>query len=336
MRFAASASCLSWIPPLAVEGAFKLPFSLGIAHYDAPPPDRVSDVGALLAADAIRFANQMDAWIEVDGGRIVDAGMSGQGAVGRTTLQVGPLGLTFAAAALPTLQQPPERYEDRVRFTQSAGGHTGVAVPRRIHRAPYCRVAAPLAWSTLELTLRSDGSSEPAIASASVFPRHYLYNDQGTLLNKTGLLRYMAWLRGEQDAHTPWRGGGEPVAVTGVPSAPEREVTNAILVSIPHHQHRLPAAMLLRERPIPDTAVHVLLDGILVIELDGDPITEVGPGAIFDPTMRSPESKARVQVRAATDCRLAVVDRQTVEDEALKKVASVQESRLRSHLNPQP
>jgi len=335
VRFEASTSCLSWIPPLAVEGALKLPFSMKIAHYDAPPPDTVADIDALLAADAIRFANQLSAWIEVDGGRIVDAGMSGRAAVGRTTLRVGPLGLTFAAVALPTLEAPPDRHSDHVRFSQSAGGHTGVAVPHRISHPPFWRVTAPLAWSTLELTLRSDGSSEPAIAGASVFPRHYLYDSQGALLRKTGVLRYSTWINGREDEKTPWSGGGSSVRVTGVPSPPERLVTDAILVSVPHHQHRLPAAMLLQERPIPETSVHVLLDGILVIELDGEPITEVGPGAIFDPALRTPESKAHIQARAATDCRLAVVSRETLKADALRDIASVQEARLQSRLDSQ-
>jgi len=335
VRFEASASCLSWIPPLAVEGPFKVPFSIGLAHYDAPPPDATPDIDALLAADAIRFANELHAWIEVDDGHIVDAGMTGRGAVGRTTLRVGPLGIRFAAVSRPTLQHPPERHDDHVRFTQSAGGHTGVAVPHRIPRPPFWRVTAPLAWSTLEITVRSDGSSEPAIAAASVFPRHYLYDSEGVLLGKTGLLRYAPWINGQVDEQTPWSRGGGPVRVTGVPSAPERAVTNAILVSRPHRQHRLRATMLLRERPIRDTEVHVLLDGILIIELDGEGITEVGPGAIFDPAMRTPESKAHVQARAATDCRLAIVSRRTLQDDALRRIASVQEARLRSHLPPQ-
>ncbi len=56
MRYQATATCLSWIPPTAVEGVFGLPFGLGVAHYDQPPPDELPDVGALLSADAIRFA----------------------------------------------------------------------------------------------------------------------------------------------------------------------------------------------------------------------------------------------------------------------------------------
>ena len=77
MRIEASVACLSWIPPTAVQGAVGLPFGLGIAHYDKPPPDAAPDIDALLAADAIRFANQLRAWIDVDDGRILNYGMSG-------------------------------------------------------------------------------------------------------------------------------------------------------------------------------------------------------------------------------------------------------------------
>jgi hypothetical protein len=69
LRHEAAATCLSWIPPTAVHGMFGLPFGLGIAHYDQPPPDDLPDVEALLADDAIRFANQLHAWIEVEEGR---------------------------------------------------------------------------------------------------------------------------------------------------------------------------------------------------------------------------------------------------------------------------
>src|SRR5215469_9977518 len=33
MRYEATATCLSWIPPTAVEGVFSLPFGLGVAHF---------------------------------------------------------------------------------------------------------------------------------------------------------------------------------------------------------------------------------------------------------------------------------------------------------------
>ena len=63
------------------------------------------------------------------------------------------------------------------------------------------------------------------------------------------------------------------------------------------------------------------MDGILTIELDGQPVSEVGPGAIFDPAMRAPQSKERVTVRARTGCRLGVIDRDYFATEALLAVA---------------
>ena len=79
MRYEATATCLSWIPPTAVEGVFSLPFGLGVAHFDQPPPDQLQEIEALLSADAIRFANQLHAWIEVQDGQIIAHGISGGG-----------------------------------------------------------------------------------------------------------------------------------------------------------------------------------------------------------------------------------------------------------------
>jgi hypothetical protein len=59
-----------------------------------------------------------------------------------------------------------------------------------------------------------------------------------------------------------------------------------------------------------------------VIEIDGRPAIEVGPGAIFDPALRTPESKARVEVLARTACRLALTPRENLDDQALLHVAA--------------
>ena len=96
MRYEATATCLSWIPPTAVEGVFSLPFGLGVAHFDQPPPDQLPEIEALLSADAIRFANQLHAWIEVQNGQIIAHGMSGGGHLGSTTVRLRSRGLTFA------------------------------------------------------------------------------------------------------------------------------------------------------------------------------------------------------------------------------------------------
>jgi hypothetical protein len=170
MRYTATATCLSWIPPTAVEGMLSLPFGLGVAHYDRPPPGERPDIEALLAADAIRLANQLRAWIEIEDGQIVSHGMSGGGRLGSTTVRLRSRKLTFAGVALPDLAPPPEVRRGRVVFTQTAGGHTGAPAPRPVPHPPYWRLTAPVAWSTIALILGSDGSADAQIVAASPFP----------------------------------------------------------------------------------------------------------------------------------------------------------------------
>ncbi len=81
---------------------FGLPFGLGVAHYDQPPPDQLPDVGALLAADAIRLASQPHAWIEVRDGQITATGMSGGAGSGSTTVRLRSRGLTSPGSPCPT------------------------------------------------------------------------------------------------------------------------------------------------------------------------------------------------------------------------------------------
>ena len=93
---------------------------------------------ALLSADPIRFANQLHAWVEVEHGLIISHGTAGGGRLGSTTVRLRSHGLTFAGVALPDLTPPPEVEPDRVRFTQTAGGHTGAPVPRAVPHPPFC------------------------------------------------------------------------------------------------------------------------------------------------------------------------------------------------------
>lgn len=334
MRFDASATCVSWIPPEAFEGLFKLPFNLGIAHYDAPPPSSSPDVDALLEADAIRFANEIHGWVEIEDGRLADYQMSGRGRLGSTTVRLRSRGMTFAGVVLPQLVEGPKVTGDGVAFTQTAGGHTGVPMPRAVPHPPFWRLSAPLAWSSLRLTIHTDGSSEAQIVDASPFPRHYLYDTDGRLTHKTALIRYQDWLRHSDRQHSPWGGLRQSVPVAEIRSEVERTLADSILTSGAWRQQRLRSGGRLRDLTISESEVHVLLDGVLLIEIDGQPAIEVGPGAIFDPALRTPESKARVAVRANTACRLAVMPREQLDDRALLDVAAQQTARLANYRPP--
>src|SRR5271154_3930547 len=92
MRHQSSITSLSWIPSEAVEGSQRLAFDAGMAHYDEPPPDVITDLEALRVADRFRFANVLRAWVEVDdSGKITHSGSDGGGLMGSTTVKLGPM-----------------------------------------------------------------------------------------------------------------------------------------------------------------------------------------------------------------------------------------------------
>src|SRR5919197_1815191 len=92
MRVQSSVTAISWIPSDAIEGMPKVPFELGIGHYDEPPPDQLApgDLERLRDADRFREANELRAWIEVEDGKVTGYGHEGGGLVGSTTFRLGP------------------------------------------------------------------------------------------------------------------------------------------------------------------------------------------------------------------------------------------------------
>src|SRR6202453_5470133 len=101
-RYEGAVTSISWIPSEAIEGAQRLAFDSGITHYDAPPPSEDIDLEELRLADRFRFANELRAWIDVDGaGRITDCGYLGGGKMGSTTDSVAGLRHKVEAVQLP-------------------------------------------------------------------------------------------------------------------------------------------------------------------------------------------------------------------------------------------
>jgi hypothetical protein len=139
MRIESSVTSLSWIPQGAVEGVFRLPFELGVAHYDPPPPEVLGDLEELLGAGRIRFANRLEAWVEVQDGRIVDAGQGGGGRSNVTKVGYGAASIAFTPVAMPDLRSEPEIGPGWARFAQTAGGGTGVPTPTGSATSPTSR-----------------------------------------------------------------------------------------------------------------------------------------------------------------------------------------------------
>ena len=322
MRIESSVTSISWIPSEAIEGMPKLPFELGIGHYDEPPPDRLEegDLERLRDDDRFREANHLRAWIEVEAGKIVEHVHLGRGLVGSTRFRFGPMGLTVPGVVFDTLRPEPEVREDAVRFVQTVGGRAGFPAPRRVSGKPFFRVNSASAWTTLALTIRADGSSDHELIGASPFPRHWIYDRDGNLVAKSGTVDFKGWYREAHGDHTPWGDEESDAFVTAAESALEREISRELMEgkSLSERRNLEPGETLL-EQGEPGDELYLLLDGVLVAEVDGEEVAEIGPGAIVGERAFLEGGNRTATLTARTPCRVAVIpadliDRQEMED----------------------
>src|SRR3954453_8401117 len=107
MRIEASATAITWLPFEALDRINAIPLELAVAHHDDPPPEVVQDLDELRRRDAFREANELKAWIEVDGDEIVDYDQFGRSLIGDGP-DVGPQQVSFAAVEFPVILPEPE------------------------------------------------------------------------------------------------------------------------------------------------------------------------------------------------------------------------------------
>ena len=322
MRIESSVTSITWIPSEAVQGMPKLPFELGIAHYDDPPPDVLEDLDELHRVDAFREANELRAWIEVDDGKIVDCGHAGRALVGVTRLRVVGREVAFRAVQYPLLRPEPEVGDGWVRFVQSAGGHMGLPAPRRVRGKPFFRIASASAWTTLSLIVYADGSSKHGVVGASPFPRHWIYDHSGRLVEKSGVIDFEQWYRESHGANTPWGDEESPALIAQVESELERELSSSLLRGgAKLGRRRLEPGETLVEQGEEGDELFVVLDGVLEVDLDGEVVAEVGPGALLGERAVLEAGARTATLRASTPCRVAVAPADAVDSAALEELA---------------
>jgi hypothetical protein len=321
MRIESSVTSVSWIPSEAVTGMTKLPFEVGFTHYDNPPPDVIEDLEALGAADGFRFANRLGAWIEVENGKVVDHGYTGGAVMGSTTVRLGKQA-TYAAVGFPEIRRDPEISATWARFVQTAGGRPPIPAPRRVSHPPFVQLKGPTVWTTLALTLNVDGSARFELAGASPFPRHWIYDDASKLTQKAGLTDFKEWYRRAFGKHTPWGDEDSKALVTTAETALERELSHLIMRGDAKPKiKKLRKGKALTEQGQPGDEVFLLLDGVLSVEVDGEPLAELGPGAILGERAVLEGGVRTSTLRAVTKVKVAVVPSDHVDPDALTELA---------------
>ena len=323
MQHRSTFTSVSWIPSEAMPmSLMKVPVLLGIAHYDPPPPDRLVDLGAMHEASEFRFANRLGAWIEVEGQALVDAGYDGGGLISKTVADLKVGSFAFQPVAYPEIRKDPEFGDGWVRFVQTTGGRTGSPMPRKINRPPFVLVTAPAVWTTLALTIYTDGRVEHEVVGASPFPRHWFYDDAGELVQKSGLADYRDWADNMTEENSPWGDREHELLVADAETELERAMSATIMQggSRPEVRRLDEGEVLLRQGEEGDE-MYLILDGIVAIDVDGDEVAEAGPGAILGERAILEAGKRTSTVTARTPVRVAVATADQVDRKALTALA---------------
>ena len=324
MRYESSVTSLSWIPSEAVTGGTRAAFDAGVTRYDEPPPDELGDVETLRAEDRFRFANVLKAFIDVDDGRITGSGYAAdsRGLVGSSLVRLAGMHYRFQAVKLPDLQHDPEHGDGWVRFVQTIGGRTGIPAPRRVSHPPFVQWQAPTAWTTLSLTLHADGQADFGMPGASRFPRHWVYGSDGKLSLKSGLADFSDWYRESFGRHSPWGDEESPALVTQVETALERALSKQLIKGGAKPRFsRLPAGATLVKQGEPGTDVYLVLDGVIRVERDGEPLAEYGPGALLGERAALEGGTRTSTLETVTPCVVAAVDAGQLERSAIEELS---------------
>ena len=201
----------------------------------------------------------------------------------------------------------------------------GLPAPRRVRGKPFFQIASASAWTTLQLIIYADGTVKHKLAGASPFPRHWIYDSEGKLVEKSGEIDFERWWRESFGPNMPWGGEDSPAVVAAAETELERELSRLVMAGSGGLDRReLTEGETLVEQGSTGTDLFLVLDGILHVEVDGEIVAEVGPGAILGVRSALEGGSRTATLRAATRSRVVVMPQELIEQSELVAIASSQ------------
>jgi hypothetical protein len=191
---------------------------------------------------------------------------------------------------------------------------------------PYFQINSAIAWTTLALTIHADGASESELAGASTFPRHWIYDSDGALVQKSGVIDFDKWYREAHAQNTPWGDEDSAAVVTAVESAMERDLSLEIMRSEDKRSadRFSPGDLIVEqgETGVSSNIVYLVLDGVLEVVVDGEVVGELGPGAIVGERAQLENGARTASLRAKTAGKVIGVPGEELNREALEQIAA--------------
>lgn len=225
--------------------------------------------------------------------------------------------------AFEVLRADPDVGGDSVRFVQTFGGRAGFPAPRRVKQKPFVRIHSATAWTTLALTIRADGRSEHELVGASKFPPALdlrLRRAARAQVRHRGFQGVVP--RGARRPH-PWGDEESQAFVAQAEPALERQISRSLMQAEAKPTRRVvESGAALVEQGEPGTDLYLLLDGVFGVEIDGDEVAEIGPGAIVGERALLEGGERTATLRAKTRCRVAVVSPEALDRGSLERLAA--------------
>jgi len=207
-------------------------------------------------------------------------------------------------------------------FRQTVGGRTGAPMPRAVKHPPFVQYSAPIVWTTLELTINADGTHHGSMTGASGFPRHWIFDHSGALVAKGSVTEYKNWMTASFGKRTPWGDTDSPALVTEVETLLERQLQESIMRGGAKPDIRkVKHGALLVEQGSVNSELFLLLDGVLVVEVDGEELAELGPGAVLGERSLLEGGTCTATLRAVTACKVAAVPADGIDHSKLSELA---------------
>ena len=132
----------------------------------------------------------------------------------------------FQAVALPTCnlrrRSPTTKVVVRANLR---GPHRGAGAPP-CSKGPL-RAVLRARWPGRRWPSRCTPTApvEHHLLGASPFPRHWVYDTDGKLMKKSGLIDFSTWYRNAFGKHSPWGDQDSPALATEVETALERQLS---------------------------------------------------------------------------------------------------------------
>jgi signal-transduction protein with cAMP-binding, CBS, and nucleotidyltransferase domain len=142
-------------------------------------------------------------------------------------------------------------------------------------------------------------------------------------VEKSGTIDFERWYRESHGKNTPWGEEDSPAIASAVESELERELSSSIMRSgVKLERRTLDAGEALVKQGDEGRELFLLLDGVVDVEVDGDEVAEIGPGALLGERALLEGGQRTATVWATTPVRVVVVPPEAVEASALEELAA--------------